>query len=59
MLSKHKDRAQWMQKMPIPLMESAEYALSAMAGFVPKQFAAHARAGAARLLLWSRGGDGR
>jgi hypothetical protein len=33
--------------------------LSAIAGFVPKQFAAHARAGAARLLLWSRGGDGR
>jgi hypothetical protein len=25
MLSKHKDRAQWMQKMPIPLMEYAEY----------------------------------
>jgi hypothetical protein len=24
-----------------------------------KHFAAHARAGAARLLLWSRGGDGR
>jgi hypothetical protein len=39
--------------------ETASAGLVALASGSDKHFAAHTRAGAARLLLWSRGGDGR